>query len=162
MIEPADTTPETAADITDGTETPPESTTETPEPGTPGDGEGAPDSERKLRKRAQAAEAERDQLRARVDALTKRQVEQLVGTRLHKASDLWIGTNVTDLLDDNGDVDVSKLDAAVTALRAEKPYLGPNAAAPTAAVTFGAEKPDLGEAQPPSWQQLLQGAQRKL
>lgn len=149
-------------DTTDDTELPPETPTETPEPTSEGDGEGAPDSERKLRKRAQAAEAERDQLRARVDALTKRQVEQLVGSRLHNASDLWISTSVADLLDESGDVDPAKVEAAITELRAARPYLGPNAAAPASQVTFGAEKPDLEGAQPPSWQQVLQGAQRKV
>lgn len=133
-----------------------------PDPATEPAAEDSPDQERKLRKRAQAAEAERDQLRARVDALTKRQVEQLVGGRLHKASDLWIDTNVADLLDESGDVDPAKVDAAITELRAARPYLGPNAAAPASQVTFGAEKPDLEGAQPPSWQQVLQGAQRKV
>lgn len=133
-----------------------------PDPATEPAADDSPDQERKLRKRAQAAEAERDQLRARVDALTKRQVEQLVGSRLHNASDLWISTSVADLLDESGDVDPAKVEAAITELRAARPYLGPNAAAPASQVTFGAEKPDLEGAQPPSWQQVLQGAQRKV
>lgn len=156
MTQPADTTPDEAP------EAEPAEAADRPQPEPDRAVEESPDQERKLRKRAQAAEAERDQLRARVDALTKRQVEQLVGSRLHNASDLWIGTNVADLLDESGDVDPSKVDAAITELRAARPYLGPNAAAPASQVTFGAEKPDLEGAQPPSWQQVLQGAQRKV
>ena len=65
----------------------------------------------KYRKRAQEAEAERDQLRDRLTTAHRTIAESMTGLR--KPSALWAtGTTVDDLLDDDGDLDPIKVQAA--------------------------------------------------
>lgn len=68
----------------------------------------------KYRKRAQEAEAERDQLRDRLTTAHRTIAESMTGLR--KPSALWAtGTTVDDLLDDDGDLDPAKVQAAAQA-----------------------------------------------
>jgi len=81
-------------------------------------------------------QAQNEALSARIETMQRQHAERMVDGRLHKASDLWkYGVTVAELLDDTGNVDPAKLDAAITELRADAPYLGPNPAAPSAQVT---------------------------
>ena len=69
----------------------------------------------KYRRRAQEAEAERDQLRDRLTAAHMSIAESMTGLR--KPSALWAtGTTVDDLLDDDGDLDPAKVQEAAQAV----------------------------------------------
>lgn len=118
---PADSTTDTTylhPTVTDGPDT------------TPDDAE-APDANneaRKYRKRAQAAEAERDQLRTRLDTLQRAEVGRLASThgeKIHNTEDLFEigGVALDDLKDDNGNLDPAKVAASLEALHTERPYL---------------------------------------
>jgi hypothetical protein len=76
-----------------------------------------PDGQAKLRRRAQAAEAERDQLAARVETLTRNEIQRLVADKLADPADVWRdGATVGDLLADDGSVDAEKVDGLVAGL----------------------------------------------
>lgn len=66
--------------------------------------------------------AERDQLRARLDDRQRADVETLAGQRLRDGSDLWTATTLTDLLDEEGEVDPALVAQAVDQLAAAKPH----------------------------------------
>jgi len=71
-----------------------------------------------------AVEAERDQLRQRVDQHERAAVERLAGGRLHDAADLWASTTLDDLRDEEtGEVDANAIRQAVDDLIARKPHL---------------------------------------
>lgn len=92
-----------------GTETPQE-TPEAPEKPTEGN-EAA-----KYRRRLREAEAERDALTMQLDALRRAEVERLATVELDTPAGLWAnGTELADLLADDGTVDPDKVDAAVRA-----------------------------------------------
>jgi len=72
---------------------------------------------RKYRHRAQAAEAERDALRGRLEHMQRSQVERLASAKLTDASDIWRdGAELADLLDENGNIDHSKVDRLASTL----------------------------------------------
>lgn len=82
-----------------------------------GEDEGEPGGHEaaKLRKRAQAAETERDTLTARVQAMQRAEVERHAAATLAKPAGLWVsGVDLAELLDDSGDVDPAKVREAAT------------------------------------------------
>jgi len=87
------------------------------------------DDDGKLRREAakyrtglRAAEAERDGLRARLDAMQRAEVERLAADDLAQPADLWLlGAVLPDLLDDDGNVDQAKVGAAVKAALTDRP-----------------------------------------
>jgi len=66
--------------------------------------------------------AERDHLAARMEAMQRAEVERLAGTMLADPADLWHGTSLDELLDDNGDIAVTKLNAAAVELLRTHPH----------------------------------------
>lgn len=98
-----------------------------------------------------AVEAERDQLRQRVDQHERAAVERLAGGRLHDAADLWASTTLDDLRDpETGEVDANAIGQAVDDLIARKPHLA-RPMPPTADLHAGPRQtvprpPSLGEA----------------
>ena len=76
----------------------------------------------KYRRKLRDTETERDQLAARVEALQRAEVERLAGTMLADPADLWHGTTLDQLLDDNGDIAVTKLNAAAVELLRTHPH----------------------------------------
>jgi hypothetical protein len=73
-----------------------------------------PTGQAKLRRRAQAAEAERDALQQRLEVLQRGEVERHAATALADPSDLWtVGTDLGAVLDDAGNIDPAKVDAVV-------------------------------------------------
>jgi len=69
-----------------------------------------------------AAEQERDQLRTRVDAQDKREVERLAADKLANPSDLWLTTQLADLRDEDGELDSEKIGERLDQLVTEKPH----------------------------------------
>lgn len=77
-------------------------------------------SKREARYRVQLreTEAERDQLRANVEAFQRAEVERIAGESIQKPSALWSAdVGLVSLLDDAGRVDPLKVDTAVQAAR---------------------------------------------
>lgn len=111
---------ETVTDATQAQETPPEDeqTTE-PEDGTKAGREAA-----KLRKRAQAAESERDALTERVATLQRGEVERqaAVPGGLADGADLWSAVDLEALQDEHGNIDAEAVTQAVAELLTAKPH----------------------------------------
>lgn len=81
----------------------------------------------RYRRRLRDVEGERDALAGQLAAL-RRQVAEHHATGLARPSDLWLaGTDVSDLLDDQGAVDPAKVAAAVNTVRREHPHWGKTA-----------------------------------
>ena len=118
--------------------------------------------EARYRTQLRAAEAERDQLRERLEQRDRADVEHLVANRLIDPQDLWAGgVTLADVMDpDSGDISPQLVDEAVTRVTKEHPHWRFNPAAPASAVSFGAEKPDLTQEQQPTWQAVFQQATR--
>lgn len=110
----------------------------------------------RYRTQLRAAEAQRDALAARVDALHRASVERLAGEHLAVAGDVWSvgGAELADLLDDGGDVDPTRVAALVTDLVAARPGLGRDAGPRRLDLGQGRREAAAGGA---SWQGLLQG-----
>ena len=82
-------------------------------------------SEAKLHRVARrAAEQERDQLRDRVDAHDRADVERRISDRLQTPSDLWLTVKLGDLRDESGELDADKLSERVDAVLADRPHWG--------------------------------------
>lgn len=78
----------------------------------------------RYRVRAKQAEQDRDVLAARVARLQTSEVARLASARMADADDLRVhGVQVVDLLDDDGEVDEAKVEAAVDALLTKRPRL---------------------------------------
>jgi hypothetical protein len=69
-----------------------------------------------------AAVAERDTLRARVDAADRREVERLAGERLQNAGDIWLTTDVQSLRDEDGELDKDLIAERVEHVLGERPH----------------------------------------
>lgn len=90
---------------------------EEPQEGTAGEEQGKnPNREAaKYRTRLREVETERDTLASQVERLQKAHVELMVQDRLHSPKALWAnGTNVADLLDEDGRPDPEKVKEAVS------------------------------------------------
>jgi hypothetical protein len=73
------------------------------------------------RRALRAAEAERDQLRERVDTHDRAEVERLVAGALADPTDVW-GAVELDALREGGAVDAAKVNESVAALLEAKPH----------------------------------------
>ena len=69
-----------------------------------------------------AAEAERDTLRGRVDQQDKREVERLAGDRLQNANDIWLTTDIAALRDEEGALDADKISERLDAVLEQRPH----------------------------------------
>ncbi|WP_236591293.1 hypothetical protein, partial [Mycobacterium paraintracellulare] len=87
--------------------------------------------EQRYRMELRAAEAERDQLRERVEAFQRREAERLAGD-LAQPGDLFElgGVSLTDLLTEAGDVDSAAVAEAVATLISSRPLLARNPRVP--------------------------------
>jgi len=127
----SDTTTDLTADNAQGedtTTTTTDATSATPEmagkasdhDGTDDDGAGREAA--KYRRRLRDTEAERDGLVARVQAMQRLEVERLVSTDLATPADVWLtDTSMSDLLDDDGEVDPAKVTDAVATVLTDRP-----------------------------------------
>ncbi len=76
--------------------------------------------EARYRVQLREAEAERDQLRATVEALQRAEVERLAGRMIQKPGALWAANiALSDLLDDAGTVEPTKVTEAVKTAQKE-------------------------------------------
>lgn len=117
-------TPQTAQDGPEPAEdtTPPEPDEHATqdEPGGNDDGTGDDRQAAKLRKRAQVAEGERDQLRDQLAALQRQQVDQQVTAAGIKPAAIWAaGTELAELLADDGTINAEAVTAAIERAHAE-------------------------------------------
>lgn len=109
----------------------------------------------KYRRQLRETEQHRDALTAAVERLQRAELGRLTASRLAQPEDLLTyGATLPDLLDEQGDLDAGKVDAAVTTVLAQRPGL---AAVPPARF------PDLGQGQrdsgppAPDWAAVLRG-----
>jgi hypothetical protein len=94
------------------------------------DGDGPGREAAKYRRRLREAEAERDQLAERVEAMQRAEVERLVTADSLRPAALWAsGVELADLVADDGIVDAAKVAAAIGVARAQlgiaAPPVGP-------------------------------------
>lgn len=119
----------------------------TPEntPTPPGGEQSTPNSEAaRYRRRLRETEAERDALRGRVEHMQRGEVERLAAARLADAADVWRdGAQIADLLDDNGNVDPTKVDTLLGGLVDTHPHWSnqQRAVRPSATMKSGASAP---------------------
>lgn len=101
----------------------------------------------KYRKRAQAAEKERDHLGERLTRMQRAEAERLAADHLKDGTDLWRdGAQLADLLDDDGNIDSDKIAAVTQTLVTAHPHwrkLAP--AAPPASIVTAADKITPGD-----------------
>lgn len=117
MTTTENTTPEaTSADLSaENPDTTPEAVTEVTEPAESGNREAA-----KYRKLLRETEADRDGIAARLEAAQRHIIETTAAAIIDKPAGLWAsGVQVSDLLDDDGNVDAEKVTAAATTAREE-------------------------------------------
>lgn len=80
----------------------------------------------RYRRELRGVETERDSLRDRLTALQRTEVERLATTdrdALARADDLWLaGTDLADLLDEDGQVDPDKVRQTVATITADRPH----------------------------------------
>ncbi|ODU14003.1 MAG: hypothetical protein ABS80_21260 [Pseudonocardia sp. SCN 72-51] len=77
----------------------------------------------KYRVRLRETEAERDALSERLNTLQCREVERLAAEHLADGADLWLsGTELTALLDEDGNVDPERVSETATALVQSRPH----------------------------------------
>ena len=111
MTSPADTTPESTTDATAPTQDNGGTAEAQDAPATTASDDASGNHEAaKYRHRAKTAEAERDQLRARLEHVQRGEVERMATTHLRDGTDVWRdGAQLSDLLDENGNVDPDKV-----------------------------------------------------
>jgi hypothetical protein len=154
-----DTATDTPADITD--EQPAD-----PPPGMKYDStgrlveDGEPRSrEQRYRQQLRATEAERDQLRERLDARDRADVERMIASKLIDPSDLWAaGVTLADLVDDSGELQPALVDEAVERTVKAHPHWRHSPAAPSSMVT--SPHGGTAEHEQPTWQSVFQAATR--
>jgi len=107
------------------------------------------------RRALRATESERDALKARLDERDKRDVEQMVATRLADPSDFWLSSSLDDMRAEDGTIDKDKAQGELEKLLAAKPhYRKPDPTAPPdlqQGATRGAPEPP----KPPSFGETL-------
>ncbi|RUP35019.1 MAG: hypothetical protein EKK51_00225 [Mycolicibacterium sp.] len=92
----------------------------------------------KWRTKLRDTEAERDGLATRLETMQRAEAERLAAQHLANGADLWLtGTTLTDMLDDNGNLDPAKITTAATTLGADRPHwrCTASSAAPAGEVT---------------------------
>ncbi|HPY26005.1 MAG TPA: hypothetical protein PLK19_16980 [Mycobacterium sp.] len=102
------------AETTEATE-PAEATAEAEQPDDTTEQESPNSEAAKYRKRLREAEAERDTLAQRLEAVQRQQVEALLGGVKPEA--LWAVTELAALLTEDGSIDADKVTAAIDAAR---------------------------------------------
>jgi hypothetical protein len=96
---------------------------EATEPATRRDTDAGSGEAAKYRRRLREAEAERDALAARLATAQRREVERLAGADLARGDDVWLGgAELAALLDDDGNVDPSKVAETTAVLLSERPH----------------------------------------
>ncbi|MGP4058886.1 hypothetical protein ACTWP6_29415 [Mycobacterium sp. 4D054] len=117
---------------------------------------------KKYRQRAQAAEAERDTLKTRLESLQRNEIERLAAEHLKDGTDLWRdGAQLADLLDDDGNIDPTKIaDLTQTLVTAHPHWRKLAPAAPPASIVTATDKILPGEKQA-TWSDLLKGRNNK-
>lgn len=112
---------DTTADPSEPEATEPNSPTIDAEPpaAAPDDAQPAEDTNeaRKYRRRAQAAEKERDNLAATVETLQRQIIDGITEQDHLNPAALWATTQLADLLGDDGSVDTTKVDTAIRQAR---------------------------------------------
>ena len=104
-VEPVDATTDTVAETPEVDEPPAEEHSDDDKPGSK--------REAKYRVQLRETEAERDQLRATVEALQRSEVERIAGQSIQRPAALWsTDVELSSLLDDAGRVDPFKVNAA--------------------------------------------------
>ena len=104
------------------------------------------------RRAARAAEAERDQLAARLTGFERAEVERAAVGKLHRPADLWAaGVELDELRGDDGQLDPDKISEAVAGVLAERPHWGLPSFAPNPGQAAGTARPP-GSA---SWSTVL-------
>jgi hypothetical protein len=94
-------------------EAPPDETTTSTSTEQDGDHPRPSHREAKYRRALRETEAERDQLRERVEAMQRAEAERLASDQLARPAALWAtGITLAELLDDNGAVSPDKVNAA--------------------------------------------------
>ena len=110
----------------------------------------------KYRRRLRETETERDTLAARVEAMTRAEIERTTAARLTDPADLWrAGIQLADLIAGDGSIDTTKLDTAIAAVAEQHPHWAKQPPTPNprrAGLRSGAAAPQ-GTA--PSWSSLL-------
>lgn len=76
----------------------------------------------RYRQRLRETEAQRDNLLQRVEHMQRNEVQRLTADRLADPADLWRDTELADLLDDDGNIDTTKVDGRVRDLLEEHPH----------------------------------------
>lgn len=77
----------------------------------------------RYRTELRSAEAERDALAERLSTLQRREVERLAGAKMAEGGDIWLsGTELADLLDEDGNVDAERVTEAASGIVASKPH----------------------------------------
>jgi hypothetical protein len=94
----------------------------TPEPGPTGGTDGPNAEAARRRRQLREVEAERDQLRERLDATHRALVEQQAADLFADPSDLWHATPIEELRGDDGLIDPEKAEAAMNAVLEQKPH----------------------------------------
>lgn len=113
----------TTTTATDNDATLPETATEQPNPTSAAEpsAEGPDRPEReaaRYRRQLRETQAERDTLQSRLETLQRAEAERIAKNTISNGSGLWAaGTQVADLLDDDGNVDQAKVSAAAAAAR---------------------------------------------
>lgn len=83
----------------------------------------------KYRERLRETEAERDQLRATVETMQRREVERLAAEHLVKPASLWtVGTDLASLINEDGTVDPERVAAAAKDARQQHGLEDPQSA----------------------------------
>jgi hypothetical protein len=75
------------------------------------------------RVKAREAVEQRDALAARVETYLRREVERLAAEHLAQGEDVFLSVELADLLDEDGEVDAAKVDAAAAKIVSTRPGL---------------------------------------
>lgn len=108
----------------------PEVTDQVPDDETPPE-ESTPNREAaRYRTQLRESQAETEALRGQVRAMQRAELERVAtsgdGIRLHRASDIWpddAGTDLSELLDEDGRIDADAVRGVIEAATADRPYL---------------------------------------
>lgn len=115
----------------------------------------------KYRTRLRDAEADRDAIGERLAEAQRREVSRQVGDRMHDPDDLWMaGTDVADMLDDDGNIDPERVTLALDELKDARPHwfttkVGPPPSGRPAAMLRGGNDPTSPAKTSPSWSDAL-------
>ena len=116
--------------------------------------------EQRYRQQLRATEAERDQLRERLERRDKADIERMIAGKMIDPADLWAGgITLADVLDpDTGEISPQLVDEAVGRTVKQHPHWRYSAAAPASQVT--SPHGGVTAEEQPTWQQLFQASTR--